>query len=251
MKRTRLEAYNIAELQAEAAKYNLPTSSDRTKLLDAILTYLERNGPIANPVGATGSGRRVELIQVSDPKELPSASAKGMQQVMKAVTEGVKSQQQQLLQLQLQCQEQNERSRLQQQLMQQQYQLFLQQQQQQFDRLIQVLSARNDVPVRTEPTGPNEMNVDQPRAPVNLPSDQLRLETLAEQSRRDESSRWSVPISSLASQLPEYGGKDEENIRAWTQRADHVARVHGASDGAILLAATSRLTGAARRWYDT
>lgn len=59
-----------------------------------------------------------------------------------------------------------------------------------------------------------------------------------------------MPITSLASQIPEYGGTDDENIRGWTQRVDHVARVHAATDGAILLAATNRLIGSARRWFD-
>lgn len=39
-------------------------------------------------------------------------------------------------------------------------------------------------------------------------------------------------------------------MQAWVRRVDKVAQVHGVADGVILLAASSRLTKSARRWYD-
>jgi len=54
----------------------------------------------------------------------------------------------------------------------------------------------------------------------------------------------------LATQIPEYGGSDDENINAWIRRVDRVAQIHRASDGTVLLAASSRLVKFARQWYE-
>lgn len=54
----------------------------------------------------------------------------------------------------------------------------------------------------------------------------------------------------VALQIPEFAGGEKDNVSTWTQRVDRVAAVHGVADNVILLAASSRLTKAARRWYD-
>lgn len=58
----------------------------------------------------------------------------------------------------------------------------------------------------------------------------------------------SVPV--IASQISEFGGTETENVKLWVQRVNQIARVHNARDSIVLLAATSKLTGEARRWYD-
>ncbi|KMQ89167.1 hypothetical protein RF55_11226 [Lasius niger] len=57
-------------------------------------------------------------------------------------------------------------------------------------------------------------------------------------------------VSLLASQIPEYGGTDEENVQIWTQRVDRVAQIHRASDDVVLLAASGKLTKLAKQWYE-
>ncbi|XP_067203138.1 uncharacterized protein [Linepithema humile] len=57
-------------------------------------------------------------------------------------------------------------------------------------------------------------------------------------------------VSWLASQIPEFGESDDENVEVWTNRVDKVAEIHGASDGITLLAASSKLVKFARQWYE-
>lgn len=59
-----------------------------------------------------------------------------------------------------------------------------------------------------------------------------------------------LPVTVLMTQIPEYGGADADSVVMWTRRVDNVARIHQVSDGLIHLAATSRLSGAAKKWYD-
>ncbi|RLU23498.1 hypothetical protein DMN91_003703 [Ooceraea biroi] len=58
-------------------------------------------------------------------------------------------------------------------------------------------------------------------------------------------------IQALAMQILEFSGSEDENVTVWIQRVDKVAEIHNTSDGVLLLAATSRLTKSARRWYDS
>jgi len=57
-------------------------------------------------------------------------------------------------------------------------------------------------------------------------------------------------VSWLATQIPEFGGSDKENVSTWVRRVDQVAGVHGATDGVTLLAASSKLTKSAKTWYE-
>ncbi|XP_077258535.1 uncharacterized protein LOC143895354 [Temnothorax americanus] len=55
----------------------------------------------------------------------------------------------------------------------------------------------------------------------------------------------------LASQIPEYGGGSDENVQRWVQRVDQVALAHRVADDVTLLAASSKLTKLAKKWYNT
>lgn len=57
-------------------------------------------------------------------------------------------------------------------------------------------------------------------------------------------------VSLQATQIPEYAGSDLENVQVWIRRVEQVARIYGASDDTVLLAASSKLTKTARKWYD-
>lgn len=52
----------------------------------------------------------------------------------------------------------------------------------------------------------------------------------------------------LASQIPEFGETEEENVAAWVSRINKVVLVHNASDAATLLAASSRLVKSAKKY---
>lgn len=58
-------------------------------------------------------------------------------------------------------------------------------------------------------------------------------------------------VSSLASQIPVFGGTEQENVNLWIQRINQVALIHNATDKVVLLAASTKLTKDARKWYDT
>jgi hypothetical protein len=85
MERAKLEASNLKELQAEAAKYQLPMSNDRAVLLESILTHFERNGPVADFLGVGEVGRRVESNQTSEVGEQAAASTKIVEIVLQDI----------------------------------------------------------------------------------------------------------------------------------------------------------------------
>ncbi|XP_036147302.1 uncharacterized protein LOC118647152 [Monomorium pharaonis] len=54
----------------------------------------------------------------------------------------------------------------------------------------------------------------------------------------------------LATMLPEFSGFEDENVNVWMRRVNKAALVHGATDGVTLLAAASKLTKFARKWFE-
>ncbi|KMQ84752.1 hypothetical protein RF55_17196 [Lasius niger] len=123
--------------------------------------------------------------------------------------------------------------------------LALQQQQQQLNQLFQVIVEQRREPAVAPPQQP-QAAITPPgpsRAPRSTPSVEV-------DRRTTESGTPGGTVQTLASQIPEFAGLDDDNVHAWVRRVDKVAQVHSVADGAILLAASSRLTKSARRWYD-
>ncbi|XP_039311343.1 uncharacterized protein K02A2.6-like [Solenopsis invicta] len=58
-------------------------------------------------------------------------------------------------------------------------------------------------------------------------------------------------VQCLATQIPEFAGSREENVATCIRRVDHVGRIHGATDGVLLLAASSRFRSGVKNWYDS
>jgi len=56
-------------------------------------------------------------------------------------------------------------------------------------------------------------------------------------------------VKLLASQLPNFGGIDEEDIDVWILKVESVVEIHEVSKE-ITLVATSKLVKLARRWFD-
>ncbi|XP_011859318.1 PREDICTED: uncharacterized protein LOC105556816 [Vollenhovia emeryi] len=57
-------------------------------------------------------------------------------------------------------------------------------------------------------------------------------------------------VSMLSSQIPEYGGLEDENVQLWIKRVEQVSSIHRVIGDVTLLAASSKLTKTAKRWYD-
>lgn len=76
MERARLEAQTLDELRQEALKYQLPISSDRTRLIETILQHFEQNTPLEEMLPATQRPRtqsarsRIGSIQAEQPGQL-------------------------------------------------------------------------------------------------------------------------------------------------------------------------------------
>jgi len=234
MDRGTLEQMSVEELRKEARKCRLPSVSDRAELIDALMTHYERRRPAR---GGRGQEPDVETGAPdqggpnTDDEAEPVTTSR-LRKALSAVTADMTKHQ-------LEWQEQ------QLQLMQNQQMQFMQQQQQQFERLAQLLTAGQ----RGEPM------------PENLAP--LREGDGTERSRRGSTPRESMPspgtsngfphgntIKWLSSQIPEFGGTEDENVHAWTARVDRVALIHGATDAAVLLAASSRLVKNAKKWYE-
>ncbi|KMQ90759.1 hypothetical protein RF55_9447 [Lasius niger] len=57
-------------------------------------------------------------------------------------------------------------------------------------------------------------------------------------------------VKLLASQLPVFGGTEDEDVEIWLQKVESVAGIHAVADEVTLLAAISKLNKSARRWFD-
>lgn len=57
-------------------------------------------------------------------------------------------------------------------------------------------------------------------------------------------------VNLLASQLPEFSGKDDNDVELWIQKVERVIRIHGASQDVMLLAASGKLVKSARKWFE-
>jgi len=120
---------------------------------------------------------------------------------------------------------------------------------QQFTRLVESLTAAR----RDETAGSSQQET---RPVVRSGNTVLRSSTETPSTRLSPAPRLldggaaGCPIKWLAAQIPEFGGSEDENVVTWTRRIDKVALIHGATDAAMLLAASSRLTNNTRKWYD-
>jgi len=57
-------------------------------------------------------------------------------------------------------------------------------------------------------------------------------------------------VQLLMSQISEYSGAEEDDVDMWLRKIEKVARIHEVSSDVVLLAASSKLTKAARKWYE-
>ncbi|XP_020289682.1 uncharacterized protein LOC109857608 [Pseudomyrmex gracilis] len=209
--RTSLETATVERLQAEAKRFQLPTTGTRDELFERILSHLERVGPqdlmaesqgtLASSLpGDSGAGAELEEPLTAN---LLRSSLSEMTEVMR-------------------------------------------QQQQSIQMLIQHLTASTAPRAQTSTNDFIPVVVaDESRAVARSPSSEGRS------GRQTECNIPGNAVSWLATQIPEYGGTEDQCIKNWVNRVDQVAAVHGASDGVTLLAATSKLIKFAKTWYES
>jgi len=130
-------------------------------------------------------------------------------------------------------------------------QLELQTQQQKF--LQQFVEQMGQRLVHTEPLvlniEPHDEGEERPPEDGD-PQDGITPAACSRVSATSSQHQLGIKVSWLATQIPEFGGSQDESVQQWVRRVDKVALVYGASDGVILLAASSRLTKSAKKWYD-
>jgi len=237
MNRGDLDHLTLEQLRDEARRRRVTVVGDQRRLIDAIAESMERSAPISNSTdgGGGAEGRRAtEGRTATAADEDAPVTASMMQQVLSAVTEDV--------------------LRHQRELQNQQFE-FLQRQQEQFALLTQTIIGAQRSSMGTQAV-PNRMTDTGPSASaVSLSSREVSTESAGTSStpQRNRIPNPGTPgggIKWLATQIPEFGGGDEENVAAWVRRVEKVAEIHGATDGVTLLAASSRLVRAAKRWYD-
>jgi len=213
--RSRLERLTLDQLREEAQQLHLPTAGDRKCLTEAILLQMEK----------ADSGNQEEHSAAGG-SEPPTSEV--LQQVLTSVSG--------ILQQQMEAQRKQEQ--------------FLENQQQQFTQLVQLLTRREEARTEAQNGSVRASDGNEPLV-MNRPSSSI---TAANEPLMGQRTTGGMPsgnaVSWLASQVPEFGGTEEDNVQSWIRRVDRVAQVHGASDGVTLLAATSKLTKSARRWYD-
>ncbi|XP_025160298.1 uncharacterized protein LOC112589822 [Harpegnathos saltator] len=225
MNRNVLDGMTLKQLQEEAVKFRLPVSNDRERMIEQMMSHLERHGPMRDLLEPEESSRmgkdRQAAVTSAEEQRMEQQTEGSSQNMIGQVTDSLAKMQR---------------------LMQEQQQQFMLQQQNQFERLLLVLSNRRPeagLPTEHQGGGRSTQN-STPSGSDGVVTGQNPIEMQQSQ----------ISVSTLASQIPEFGGTEEENAKIWIQRVDCVAAIHGATDGVTLLAATARLTGAARKWYD-
>ncbi|KYN09358.1 hypothetical protein ALC57_18534 [Trachymyrmex cornetzi] len=212
MERDKLDAMSLDQLRKLARQNNIqPAADTHAALIDAILTHLEKNVTIME-IGEEGpSTSRTSVPPPSKGKSVNQASVTTQPSVVPI---------DQMMEI---------------------MNRYLQQQELIFEQLRTVTRRSNDThessPVRrNEPTMENNSEP----SPQSEGTQVTVLNTMTPANA----------VSTLSRQIPEFGGSEEENVLVWVQRAERVARVHGAPDEVTLLAASSKLVKSAKRWYD-
>jgi len=125
-----------------------------------------------------------------------------------------------------------------------QIQQHLMMQQQQFLRdLVDRVNLRGGGAPRNEVLEPPVVQQDGPAIEQPLAMENLdRASPLTMVSQRITDTGLNASATKwLATQIPEFGGLDTDNVNIWIKRIDKVALIHGASEAMTLLAASSKL----------
>jgi len=237
MDRASLDRLTTEQLREEARKFQLQDTGERRTLIDNIMSHFERHGPTPD---FTLYPRELSRGTALPPRTVPETesdepvTASSLRNVMMAVSEDILRHQRELQNQQME---------------------FLQRQQEQMALLTQmIVASRENQPAsqaareRTAAREPTTLG--QGTSPGQASSGNLAMQWSPHVNRWTNPAPANNAVKWLATQIPPFGGAESENVNAWIRRVEKVAEIHAATDGAVLLAASSKLTGSARRWYD-
>jgi len=232
-----LDQLTTEQLREEARKYHLQDSNDRRTLIDTIMAHFERYAPAPDFGALHGEPSRRAQATSRTPIEGETdepITASTMRQAIMAVSEDILRHQRELQNQQVE---------------------FLQRQQEQLALLTQVIVSSRENPSVSRASRERTLAQD-PGGPFQSTSPGQASTGASVMQWSPNAGRLTTPapagsmVKWLATQIPAFGGTETENINAWIRRVEKIAEIHAANDGAILLAASSKLTGSARRWYD-
>ncbi|XP_025987306.1 uncharacterized protein LOC113003191 [Solenopsis invicta] len=211
MNREQLDTAPMEALQKEAIAAGISFTPDRAALIEAILSHRERHSSTANG-GATSHGTEVEG---------DGAITEQLRQSVELLAETMKQQHRDIL------------------LQQQQFMALV---------LERLSPAEGPVQNTGAPSGVRSvLPPEREQSSFGFSTETPRRE---EGDRLDRLPRGNV-VQCLATQIPEFAGSREENVATWIRRVDHVGRIHGATNGVLLLAASSRFRSGVKNWYDS
>ncbi|XP_039310737.1 uncharacterized protein LOC113005059 [Solenopsis invicta] len=229
MDRQQLEKLSLQELQAELRKYSLAVLSNPASCIDALMSHFERNAPVdllgLNPPdsGCTST----PLSEVSN-----AAIQQFLQQLIdqnSALSEQIKL----LVQLNLNTHNQSAQSPHTQ------------------ISGAQILDSHTlDVPGFQSPHAQSP-RVRMPDALVPGASRSPPLNTSMhgeDQYLTDMTAGQAIRM--LTTQIPLFGGTEDEDIELWIRKVKYIAATYGVSDKLVNLAASERLTKDAKDWHE-
>ncbi|KYN22637.1 hypothetical protein ALC57_04961 [Trachymyrmex cornetzi] len=222
MDRAQLEEMTLEQLKTEAQKFNISLVEDKYKLIEDILNFIERQKVQTHSAKSAGAHKTTQKAG-----DTPSSLSPASEQV-RQITPDVAS---------LITALTNPMQQLQQQILDSQ-----QAQQTLLQEMLLALTARivNPPPAQMEQPVTEQESASPRSHTSSQPSQRTTLSTISS----------SQAITLLASQIPDFGGTESENVQLWIQRIEQVARIHRVPDDVTLLAASSKLTNIARKWYD-
>jgi len=237
MDRAALDRLTTEQLREEARRYQLQDSGDRRSLIEAIRLHFERHAPSADFAASQRElirneptpSRTAADMEVDEP-----VTASTMRQAIMAVTEDILRHQRALQNQQME---------------------FLSRQQEQLALLTQAIVSSRENPVlsrmpRERISARDPMGPLQDTSPVQASIGASAMQWSPNAGRWQSTTPTGNAVKWLATQIPAFGGSETDNVNAWIRRVEKVAEIHAANDGALLLAASSKLVGLARKWYD-
>ncbi|EFN75027.1 hypothetical protein EAG_01354 [Camponotus floridanus] len=187
MQRAVLDGMSLEQLKEEAARYQLSVVNDRARLIDSLMTHFEKNSPAMNFRKEHPSGVSTRGAQC--PTAEGDETVRRMASALEKFTTTITTQ--------------------------------MRQQQQVLQNMTQVLNKM----YQNGPGPAQERNpATAPRVEAGQESELPRISPALSHSSLAMSHAHAVNL--LASQIPEFNGSDEDNVRVWVQRVDRVARIH-------------------------
>lgn len=244
--RRRLEKLSLPSLKEEAMKYGIKLSTEiHERWVDAIVDHLTRNNPKDNnmpqmpetcdepnsPESAAGN------IKVSSAPEIflfdagkQTTADKSYVQPDSLIIE----------QFRLQREQMSQQMKILQQMSQQQATF-----QQLFTSLCINQGSQRNYTYLDESKNQSSTQVPQAQQVAQVPEPQ-QVNQIPEISV----AATGQAVKFLSSQIPTFGGTEEEDIEIWIEKIEYVAEIHNLSQVVMLAAATSKVNKTAKRWLD-